>query len=234
MPKYRILLVDDDVQLVQELAEQLERQHYDVTIEVTAEEGLKRAQSEPFDTICLDLGLPDGNGIDVCYSLRQSGLNTPIIMLTAFDSDQDTILGLGVGASDYITKPFRFSVLLARVRAQIRQHQQHDDVAINFGPYTFRPADKYLSGIDGRRIRLTDKEVAILKHLCRREGVVSRDELMDIVWGFNADISTHTLETHIYRLRQKIEPLEDGRCMLRTEPGGYRLDGGVNNISSRV
>lgn len=234
MSKCCILLIDDDIHLVQVLTEQLEKHNYHVAIETTAEGGEKRARSEPFDSICLDLGLPDGSGIDVCYSLRQGGLNTPIIMLTASDSDEDTILGLEAGASDYITKPFRFSLLLARVRAQIRQHHQYDDVAINLGSYTFRPADKYLSGIDGRRIRLTDKEVAILKHLCRREGVVSREELMDIVWGFSSEISTHTLETHIYRLRQKIEPLDDGRYMLITEPGGYRLDGGGNTISSRA
>lgn len=234
MSKCSILLVDDDIQLVQALAEQFERQNYNVTTEVTAEGGVKRAQSQPFDIICLDVDLPDGNGIDVCNSLRRSGLNTPIIILSALDTDQDTILGLGAGACDYITKPFRFSVLLARVRAQIRQHQQYDDVAIYFGPYTFRPADKYLSGVGGRRIRLTDKEVAILKHLCRSGGVVSREELMEIVWGFNSDVSTHTLETHIYRLRQKIEPSEGGRSMLITEPGGYRLDDSGNNISCRI
>ncbi|AKH20375.1 response regulator transcription factor [Sedimenticola thiotaurini] len=233
MPNYRILLIDDDALLVQSLSGQLERERYIVVTEATAEKGLERAKSESFDAICLDVGLPDGNGIDVCSSLRRSGVNTPIIMLTGFDSDQDTILGLSAGASDYIAKPFRFSVLLARIRAQVRQHHQYDDVAINMGPYTFRPADKYLTVGDGRRIRLTDKEVAILKHLCRTEGVVSREELLDVVWGFDAGISTHTLETHIYRLRQKIDPLKDGRRMLITEPGGYRLNDGENHMSCR-
>jgi len=234
MPQCHILLIDDDTNLLQVLMEQLQKQDYHVTTETTAEGGVKRAQSEPFDCICLDLDLPDGSGIDVCYNLRQGGLNTPIIMLTASDSDDATIRGLEAGASDYITKPFRFSLLLARLRAQIRQHHQYDDVAINLGAYTFRPADKYLSDIEGRRIRLTDKEVSILKHLCRKEGVVSREELMDIVWGFNSEISTHTLETHIYRLRQKIEPLDGGRQMLITEPGGYRLDGGGTPLPSRA
>jgi DNA-binding response OmpR family regulator len=151
-------------------------------------------------------------------------------MLTASDTDEDTIQGLGAGANDYIAKPFRFSVLLARLRAQIRQHQQYDDVTLNFGPYMFRPADRYLADCSGQRIRLTEKESAILKHLYRKGTLVSREELLGAVWGYSAEISTHTLETHIYRLRQKIEPSDGSRRLLVTEQGGYRLDDEVRTV----
>ncbi|WP_029134662.1 response regulator transcription factor [Sedimenticola selenatireducens] len=223
----RLLLIDDDVHLIQALAEQLERWDYNVFTETTAKGGHERVLNESFDAICLDLDLPDGDGLDICRSMRRRGFNTPVIMLTASDTDEDTIRGLGAGANDYIVKPFRFSVLLARLRAQIRQHQQHDDVTLNFGPYTFKPTDKYLANVNGQRVRLTEKESAILKHLYRKGTLVSRDELLGAVWGYSAEISTHTLETHIYRLRQKIEPSDGSRRLLITEPGGYRLDGEV-------
>ncbi len=220
----RLLLIDDDTHLTQALAQQLERQGHTVVTEATAICGMERALGEPFDAIILDIGLPDGDGRDVCCSLRRKGLNTPIIMLTGADSEEDTIQGLDAGANDYISKPFKFSLLLARLSAQIRHHQQYDDVTLIFGPYMFRPADKLLTDCDGRRIRLTDKEVAILKYLYRHGGVVSREELLDAVWGYGAEITTHTLETHIYRLRQKIEPSDKHAKLLTTEPGGYRLE----------
>ena len=144
---------------------------------------------------------------------------------TGADTDADTILGLDAGANDYITKPFRLGVLLARLRAHIRQHERSDDAVFTIGPYTFQPSNKLLvNDTDEKKVRLTDKETAILKYLYRAgDKVVSRDVLLDEVWGYNASVTTHTLETHVYRLRQKIEADPSSAKILVTEPGGYRL-----------
>ena len=146
-------------------------------------------------------------------------------MLTGSDSDADTILGLESGANDYVTKPFRLGVLLARIRAQLRQHEQSEDAVFTIGPYTFKPAAKIMvHGENGQKVRLTEKETAILKYLYRaNDRVVGRDVLLNEVWGYNAGVTTHTLETHIYRLRQKVEPDPSNAIILVTEAGGYRL-----------
>jgi DNA-binding response OmpR family regulator len=146
-------------------------------------------------------------------------------MLTAAESDADAILGLDSGANDYITKPFRTGVLLARLRAQLRQHEQSEDAVFTIGPYTFQPSAKTLTDDhSGKKIRLTEKETAILKYLYRSpRRIVDRDTLLDEVWGYNAGVTTHTLETHVYRLRQKMESDPANAAILVTEPGGYRL-----------
>ncbi len=145
-------------------------------------------------------------------------------MLTAQDSDSDTILGLDSGANDYVTKPFRFGILLARIRAHLRQHEQSEDAVFKIGPYTFKPSGKVLIREDARKVRLTEKETSILKYLYRAgEKVVGRDVLLHEVWGYNAGVTTHTLETHIYRLRQKIERDPSHAEILVTETGGYKL-----------
>jgi DNA-binding response OmpR family regulator len=145
-------------------------------------------------------------------------------MLTGHDTDADTILGLDAGANDYIAKPFKFPVLLARIRAQLRTHEQSEDAVFQLGPYTFRPSAKTLVTEDDRKIRLTEKETNILKFLYRAgDATVARDVLLHEVWGYNAGVTTHTLETHIYRLRQKIEPDPSNTRLLVTESGGYRL-----------
>jgi DNA-binding response OmpR family regulator len=172
----------------------------------------------------LDIGLPDTDGRELCRLMRKQGVKCPVLMLTGHDGDSDTILGLDAGANDYVTKPFKFPVLLARMRAQLRQHEQSEDAIFTLGPYTFKPAMKMLITEDERKIRLTEKETNILKFLYRStEGVVPRDILLHEVWGYNAGVTTHTLETHIYRLRQKIEPDPSNVRLLVTESGGYRL-----------
>jgi DNA-binding response OmpR family regulator len=147
-------------------------------------------------------------------------------MLTAVDGDADTIEGLESGANDYVTKPFRLGILLARLRAHLRQHEHSEDAVLQIGPYTFRQNIKML--IDeaaNKKIRLTEKETAILKYLYRASTKpVARQILLNEVWGYNAAVTTHTLETHIYRLRQKIEPDPANARLLVTEGGGYRLD----------
>jgi DNA-binding response OmpR family regulator len=186
---------------------------------------MKLAKSDHFDVIILDVGLPDINGHEICRLMRRNGVKSPIIMLTAADTDSDTILGLDAGANDYVIKPFRIGVLLARLRAHIRQHERSDDAVFTVGHYTFQPSAKLLvDNESNKKVRLTDKETAILKYLYRSGNrVVGRDVLLDEVWEYNAGVTTHTLETHIYRLRQKIERDPSKAEILLTELGGYRL-----------
>jgi DNA-binding response OmpR family regulator len=157
--------------------------------------------------------------------MRDLNVTVPIIMLTGAASEADLILGLDAGANDCITKPFRFGELLARMRAHLRQHEKSETAALNIGPYIFQPAVKLLTREDdGARIRLTEKETNILKFLFRQSSqTVSREVLLHEVWGYNAGVTTHTLETHIYRLRQKIESNPSEAQILLTDEGGYRL-----------
>ncbi len=221
----QILLVDDDDDLREALYEQLVMTgDFDVFEAATGAQAMERVRENLYDLAILDVGLPDTDGRELCRLMRKQGVKCPIIMLTGHDSDSDTILGLDAGANDYVTKPFRFPVLLARVRVQLRQHEQSEDAVFQLGPYTFKPAMKLLQTEDARKIRLTEKETNILKYLYRaRDGVVARDVLLHEVWGYNAGVTTHTLETHIYRLRQKIEPNPSNAQLLVTESGGYRL-----------
>lgn len=221
----KILLVDDDEDIREALSEQLVMtEDFDVFEAGTGAQAMEKAKQEIYDLVILDVGLPDTDGRDLCRLMRKQGTKCPIIMLTGHDSDADTILGLDAGANDYVTKPFKFSVLQARIRAQLRQHEQSEDAIFQLGPYTFKPAMKLLETEDKKKIRLTEKETNILKFLYRaQEGVVARDVLLHEVWGYNAGVTTHTLETHIYRLRQKIEPDPSNVQLLVTEGGGYRL-----------
>ena len=221
----KILLVDDDDGLRDSLSEQLRLHEEFLTAEAaTAAEALETTKGEYFDAVILDVGLPDMDGREVCRLMRRNGVKSPIIMLTGQDTDADQILGLDAGANDYVTKPFRLNVLLARLRAQLRQHEQSEDAVFTIGPYTFQPANKLLVDAEEQKVRLTEKETAILKYLYRAgDKVVSRDKLLGEVWGYNAGVTTHTLETHVYRLRQKIEADPSNATILVTEPGGYRL-----------
>ncbi len=221
----KILLIDDDVDLREALSELLiMTEDFDVFEGGDGAEALEKIKQLAYDMVVLDVGLPDIDGRELCRLIRKQGVKCPILMLTGHDTDSDTILGLNAGANDYITKPFKFPVLLARLRAQLRQHEQSEDAIFTLGPYTFKPAVKMLLTEDDKKIRLTEKETNILKFLYRAtEGVVPRDTLLHEVWGYNAGVTTHTLETHIYRLRQKIEPDPSHASLLVTESGGYRL-----------
>ncbi len=230
MPGTRpILIVDDDQTLLDMLAEQLavdgEFRAVRATslTEADARIGMRDAR---FDAVILDIALPDGDGRDYCARLRRGGLKVPIIMLTGAGHEADVVRGLDSGANDYIAKPFRMAELLARLRAQLRSFESSEDAVFTLGPYTFRPSAKLLQDVArNRRIRLTEKEAAILKFLYRAGAqAVARQVLLGEVWGYNASVTTHTLETHIYRLRQKIEPDPSNARLLVTEDGGYRLD----------
>jgi DNA-binding response OmpR family regulator len=224
-----ILVVDDDDALRQTLVEQLSHDgEFSATEAGTLADALARLSAEDarFDAVVLDIGLPDGDGRDLCARLRKQGLRMPILMLTGADGEQDIVRGLDSGANDYIAKPFRVSELMARLRAQLRVFDNSEDAVFSVGPYTFRPSAKMLlDAARNRKIRLTEKEAAILKYLYRAGGrPVGRQILLNEVWGYNSAVTTHTLETHIYRLRQKIEPDPSNARLLVTEGGGYRLD----------
>ena len=220
-----ILIIDDDDDLREALVDQFALHEEFRTIEAdTAGGGINRSKEERADLILLDVELPDMDGREACRLMRKNGVSAPVVMLTGQDTDADQILGLESGANDYVTKPFKFSVLLARVRAHLRSHEQSEDAVFQIGPYEFRPAMKLLVTEDERKVRLTEKETNILKYLYRAGGKpVPRDELLHEVWGYNPAVTTHTLETHIYRLRQKIEPDTSHARLLVTESGGYRL-----------
>jgi DNA-binding response OmpR family regulator len=221
----RILVVDDDDDLRTALVEQLDLHEEFTTINAdTAQGGIQLAKAGNIDLVIMDVGLPDMDGREAVRLLRKSGFKVPIIMLTGHDADSDTILGLEAGANDYVTKPFRFAVLLARIRAQLRQHDASEDAVFAVGPYSFRPSQKLLVNAKGSKIRLTEKETAILRFLYRAaQQPVARDVLLSEVWGYNSGVTTHTLETHIYRLRQKIEKDPGNAQLLVTEGGGYKL-----------
>jgi DNA-binding response OmpR family regulator len=222
----RILLVDDDDDLREALAEQLViTAEFDVTEAGSGKDAMVAIKVGEFDIVVLDVGLPDTDGRELCKLMRKNMVKCPIVMLTGHDSDADTILGLDAGANDYVTKPFKFPVLLARIRAQLRQFENSEDATFAVGPYTFKPSAKMLFTEDGKKVRLTEKETNILKFLYRSEHkIVPRDVLLHEVWGYNAGVTTHTLETHIYRLRQKIEPDPSQARLLLTESGGYSLN----------
>ena len=220
-----ILLVDDDNDLRETLVEQLSLyDEFVLSQEATAGKAIQAARSGQLDLLIMDVGLPDMDGREAVKLIRKGGFKGPIIMLTGHDTDSDTILGLEAGANDYVTKPFRFAVLLARIRAQLRQHENSEDATFNVGPYLFKPSQKLLTTDDGKKIRLTEKEAAIIRYLYRADQkVVTRDVLLEEVWGYNSGVTTHTLETHVYRLRQKIERDPSRAEILVTENGGYKI-----------
>jgi DNA-binding response OmpR family regulator len=230
MPAARpILIVEDDDALRQVLVDQFAASGLFYAVEAATLADASRHLAAPearFDTIILDLTLPDGDGRDFCTKIRKQGHMMPIIMLTGATNEDDIVSGLDAGANDYIVKPFRTNELLARLQAQLRRFDTSEAAVFTIGPYTFRPAARVLAGADPKqRIRLTGKEVDILKFLYRHANrIVSRQVLLNEVWGYNAGVTSHTLETHVYRLRQKIE-IDSANCrLLMTVPGGYQFD----------
>lgn len=221
-----ILVIDDDADLRAELVEQLSLEEgFEGAGAADAAEGIAAAKDVRPAAIVLDVSLPDMDGVEACRKMREEGVKAPIILLTgAAREEADQINGLDAGANDYVLKPFKFSVLVARIRAHLRSHETSEDAVFMIGPYEFRPAMRVLVAPEDKKVRLTDKEAAILRYLYRSgEKPVGREELLREVWGYNANVTTHTLETHIYRLRQKIEPDAQSPKLLITETGGYRL-----------
>ena len=220
-----ILIIDDDPDLRELLAEQLQlHEEFDAACAATAAEGIRIAKDSRPDLILLDVDLPDMNGREACRLLRRSGVVAPVIMVTAASGESDTILGLDSGASDYVTKPFKFNLLLARIRAQLRSHEQSEDAVFRIGIYEFRPAVKVLIDEKGKKLRLTDKEASILKYLYRAGSKpVSREELLAEVWGLQRR------RHDAYARDPHLPPAPEDRTRPRQLPpadhrgGGYRL-----------
>ncbi|MCZ2203564.1 response regulator transcription factor [Bartonella sp. A05] len=221
-----LLIIEDDDDLRPILVEQLQiHNEFEVLQAKTAVAGITIAQKKNIDLVILDISLSDLDGREAVKKLRTQGFRAPIIMITDCDTDCDTILNIEAGANDYVTKPFRFAVLLARIRAQLRQYEPNEDKIFQIGSYTFKPGQKLLIDQHNNEIRLTEKETAILKYLYQvRNQIVSRETLLKHIWSYNEDIVTHTLETHIYRLRQKIEKDPSNAQILITDNNGYRLN----------
>ena len=219
----RVLVVEDEPQILRALRTSLRGAGYEVDTAETAEQALTQLAVSPPDAVILDLVLPDGRGTDVARELR-TWSNVPVIVLSVVGDESEKVAALDAGADDYVAKPFRFAVLLARIRAQLRQHEASEDAVFSIGPYTFRPSSKLLVSPKGNKVRLTEKETAILRYLYRAgQRPVSREVLLQEVWGYNSGVTTHTLETHIYRLRQKVEKDAAMPAILVTEAGGYKL-----------
>jgi DNA-binding response OmpR family regulator len=222
----KILIVDFDKNLQEILKEQLEVQGEFITDAANdGQTAIDKTLAQYYDLIIMEVGLTDIDGRVVCRTMRENGITSPIVILSNSIDDLDAISALDAGASDYVTKPFKFSLLIARLRARIRETQQSENAVFQIGPYSFSPLDK--SMLDNRtahKIRLTEKETAIIKFLYLADGgVVSRDKLLGEVWGYNPGIATHTLETHVYRLRQKIEEDPSNAQILVTKSNGYSV-----------
>jgi two-component system alkaline phosphatase synthesis response regulator PhoP len=224
----RILLIEDDSALQLALRDRLAGEGYEVECVGDGNEGEERASTAQHDLILLDVMLPGKNGFDIARELRIKGVNTPILMLTARGEVTDKVVGLQLGADDYLTKPFEFIELLARIRALLRRAERavgkRQAEAFEFGSISVNfPNAEVLR--DGEPIHLSAREFQLLCHFAEHPGVVlSRDELLDAVWGYNAMPTTRTVDVHVARLRQKLEANPSHPQYIRTVIGlGYKF-----------
>jgi two-component system alkaline phosphatase synthesis response regulator PhoP len=225
----RILLVEDEPGLVLTLTDRLVKEGFVVETARDGETGLQRASGESFDLILLDVMLPRRNGFDVCRDLRQLGVKTPVIMLTARGQVVDKVIGLKLGADDYVTKPFEMIELLARVEAMLRRTPatpavQSDVYQFGGVRVDFRRAEVYF---DDKAIELSAREFQLLRYFIEKRGnTISREELLNEVWGYNAMPSTRTVDVHVAWLRQKLEPNPRHPQFILTIHGlGYKFVG---------
>lgn len=224
----KILLVEDEPGLVMTLTDRLAKEGYEVDSASDGNTGFSRATTERFDLIILDIMLPHSNGFDVCRDLRQRGLKTPVLMLTAKSQVVDKVIGLKLGADDYLTKPFEMMELLARIEALLRRSSASappaSDQIVQFGSITvdFRSTEVFR---DGHPIGLSAREFKLLRYFIEHRGAtLSRDELLNAVWGYDAMPFTRTVDVHVAWLRQKLESNPRHPQFILTVHGlGYRF-----------
>jgi two-component system, OmpR family, alkaline phosphatase synthesis response regulator PhoP len=230
MVSKRILLVEDEPGVRLTLTDRLHDEGYVVETASDGDEGVARAAAEPFDLVVLDVMLPGRNGFDVCRDLRQKGVDSPILMLTARRQLADRVVGLKLGADDYLTKPFDVAELLARVEARLRRRPLSPP-ALPTDTYRFGPVDVDFRRAevrrDGRLLELSAKEYQLLRYFIHHRGAaLSRDELLNEVWGYDAMPSTRTVDTHVAWLRAKVEPNRRHPQFILTVHGlGYKFLG---------
>jgi two-component system alkaline phosphatase synthesis response regulator PhoP len=222
----RILVVEDEPQLARGLEDDLRLEGYEVEVSCDGEAASRRALEQPFDLILLDVMLPHKDGFEVCRELRRAGLRTPVILLTARTQESDKVLGLEIGADDYVTKPFSPRELRARVKAALRRasgdvpaSHRFGDAELDFGRGELRRA--------GNPVDMTPLEFKLLSALVRHRGrVLGRDQLLNEVWGRGTFVTDRVIDTHVANLRKKIEPdLAKPRYLISVRGAGYRFDG---------
>jgi DNA-binding response OmpR family regulator len=224
----RILIIEDEPDLLRGLALNLKAEGFAVLTASRGDLGVEQALRERPDLILLDIMLPGMNGLDVCRQLRKKGFDAPIIMLTAKAEEVDRVVGLEIGADDYVTKPFGIRELLARIRVRLRRHAPAGETGsrLRFGAVEV-DFDKHEVLRQGKRVDLTAKELEVLRLLARHRGeIVTRDHLLDEVWGYETYPTTRTVDNHILRLRQKLEEdPSDPRFILSIYGEGYKFVG---------
>ncbi len=229
MNEQRILIIEDEPDLVRGLTVNLKDEGFGVLTAARGDTGIAEALSQRPDLVLLDVMLPGMNGFDVCRELRRKGFDSPIIMLTARSEEVDRVVGLEIGADDYVTKPFGVRELLARIRVRLRRHTPvaaQGESILRFGEVEV-DFEKHEVTRRGRRLELTGKEIEVLHLLARHRGeIVTRDRLLDEVWGYEHYPTTRTVDNHILRLRQKLEEKPaDPRHILSIYGEGYKFVG---------
>jgi two-component system, OmpR family, response regulator len=222
----RILVVEDEHRIAQAIKQGLEQEAYAVDLCFAGDEGLRAATAEDYDVILLDVMMPGMDGIAVCRNLRQQGVHTPVLLLTAKDQNHDIVNGLDAGADDYLPKPFSFEVLLARVRALLRRPAGTQPEALQAGDLTLTPASRSVVRA-GQPINLSAKEYGILEYLLRNKGrVVSKNSIISHVWDFDADVLPNNVEVFITYLRSKVDkPFRDEPLIKTVRGFGYTIEG---------
>ena len=221
-----ILFVSEVLLLKQLLLDQLQKQgEYLLEESLSVTEAISLIVKEHFDCILIDSSLADVSLSNLCKNIRQEGVRSPIILVAEELGEDVAIAALDAGANDYVLKPFKINVLVAKIRSNIRQFEQSEFAILRFGRFSFKPGDKILLNNSSKEeVRLTDKETAIIKLLYLSGGeAVTRATLLEEGWGYNTTLTTHTLETHIYRIRQKVGNASSGQDFIATESEGYRM-----------
>ena len=227
MVKRKTILIVSEAQLLKQvLVDQLQKQgEYLLEESLSATDAISLIVKEHFDCILIDTNLADVSLSNLCRNIREEGVGSPIILVAEESGEGVAIAALDAGANDYVMRPFKINVLVAKIRSNIRQFEQSELAILRFGRFSFKPGDKLLlNNSSHEEVRLTDKETAIIKLLYLSGGeVVTRATLLEEVWGYNTTLTTHTLETHIYRIRQKVGNASSGLDFIATESEGYRM-----------